>query len=250
MSCLIIIQYQVIIPKNISININSVVRSSFDNIKNIQISDFLKKLKQIKSDNLQIINLTDNICGISNKTINHFEKIKNKYLNLKINKNITINNFRKNQNENKEESPLIIYYNYNLSITNVEDYTTCSKSDRISERRNEFKLLIIMTLILGAIFCLLLLLNIFFIKTLMNEYEYFMVKIWLLCTIFIILFAYFLIYFIKALFASILLFNYYRQKNKNCLVKYMFKIFIDKKLIYIFKIRNYITKYKREFINI
>ena len=106
----------------------------------------------------------------------------------------------------------------------------------------------------------------------MNEYEYFMVKIWLICTISILFVAYFLIYFIKVIIGSILLFNCYHSRNngcfinfsefdklslilyiilfKNCKIKAMFKVFVDKNLIYMYKIRNFITKYRREFINI
>ena len=107
-----------------------------------------------------------------------------------------------------------------------------------------------MTFVIGLIFVLLLGLSVIMIKKLMNEFEYFMVKIWILCTILILFVVYFLIYFIKIMIASILLFNCYHSRNKGCFMKFMFKIFVDKSLIYMFKVRNYITKYRREFINI
>ena len=114
----------------------------------------------------------------------------------------------------------------------------------------DYLVLIIMTCILGFIFILLLAISVAVIRKLMNEFEYFMVKIWMLCSIVVLFIMYFLIYLIKIIIASVLLFNYYHSRNKGCFIKLMFKIFVDKSLIYMFKVRNYITKYRREFINL
>ena len=232
---------------NISNNINSTVLSSFEKEKNIKLVDFLKKLNPVKSDNFQINGLNDNIFGINNNSINRLEKIKNKYINT--NKFIS-NNYLKRQKNQNTKYIFSIYYNNNLSFINKDNYIISIKNDITGENSKEFRLLVFFTLILGFIFFLLIISSILLIKKLMNEYEYFMVKIWLLCTILILIVAYFLIYFIKISIGSILLFNFFARRKKGYVAKYMFKIFVDKSLIYMFKIRNYITKYRREFINI
>ena len=236
-----------IININKSNNINSTVLSSFEKEKNIKLGDFIKQLNPVKSDNFQINGINNNIFGIDNNSINRLEKIKNKYINTnKFNPN---NYLKRQQNQNKKNA-LLIYYNNNLSYINSGDYIVNNKNDIIGENSKEFRLLVLNTFILGFIFFLLIIVSILLIKKLMNEYEYFMVKIWLLSSVLILFFAYFLIYFIKITIGSILLFNCISRRKNGLIVKYMFKIFVDKRLIYMFKIRNYITKYRREFINI
>lgn len=231
----------------ISLNKNIEINSSYQNNKKLETKNILKKLKPMKSDNFQMNSIKDNRYGISKNSICRFEKIKNKYITL--NKGYDLANSKK-ENNSKAQSLLAICYNNNLAIYNTNDYITCNENAESSHTGKEFKLLVIMTLILGIIFFSLLFLSVIIIKTLMNEFEYFMVKTWLLCTILILFVFYFLIYLVKIIIASILLFNFYSRRNRGCFIKFMFKIFVDKNLIYIFKIRNYITKYRREFINI
>ena len=232
------------IKVNIPVDKNVLVSSSFGIKQNNKFGDILKKLKPMKSDNFQIGCIINNKFGITNNTIERLEKIKNKY----ISKNKSRHNAILKENNNI--SPLSIYYNNNLSIIRVEDYKECEKKDVSGETKMEFRLMILMTLVLGLIFFVLIISSIVIIKRLLNEYEYFMVKIWLLCTILILFVAYFLLYFIKNIIGTILLFNCYAKRKSGCFLKFMFKIFVDKSLIYMFKIRNYITKYKRDFINI
>ena len=234
------------IKVNIPVDKNLLVSSSFGIKQNNKVGDILNKLKIMKSDNFQIGCIINNKLGITSNTIERLEKIKNKYIFISKNKSKS-NVIPKNINN---KSPLSIYYNNNISIIKVEDYKECEKNDVSGETKKEFKLLILMTLILGLIFFALIISSIAIIKKLLNEYEYFMVKIWLLCTILILFVAYFLIYFIKTIIGSILLFNFYPKRKSGCFIKFMFKIFVDKSLIYMFKIRNYITKYRRDFINI
>ena len=231
-------------PEN-TIDINSVVLSSYGKGKNLKISDNLKKLKVFKSENFQINKITDNKFGLTNNSICRFEKIKNRY----ITTNKPCKPILDKKNINKE-STLTICHNNNLSIYNVEEYNIINENDISGPNEKDYSLLIIMTCVLGTIFLLLLVLSVVMIKKLMNEFEYFMVKIWMLCTILVLFIIYFLIYFVKIIIASILLFNCYHSRNKGCFIKFMFKIFVDKSLIYMFKVRNYITKYRREFVNI
>ena len=239
---------------NIQIDMNSVFSSSFGLNKKIKIRDSVQKLKIFKSDNFQITKIIDNNkFEISKNSISRFEKIKNKYLNS--NKFFKFN-FSKSKkeinNDNKDiESPLCIYHNNNISIYNTEEYKNSNlEGNEVSDSGNDYKLLVIMSFVLGFLFFTLLLISIIMIKKLINEFEYFMVKIWIFCTILILFVFYFLIHLIKIIIASILLFNSYHSRKKGCFTKLMFKIFVDKSMIYMFKVRNYITKYKREFINI
>ena len=232
------------IKVNIPVDKNVLVSSSFGIKQNNKFGDIIKKLKPMKSDNFQMGCIINNKLDITNNTIERLEKIKNKY----ICKNKSRSNIiSKNKNN---QFAFSIYYNNNLSIINVDDYKECEKNERSGEKKTEFRLMILMTFVLGLIFFTLIISSIAFIKILLNEYEYFLVKIWLLCTIMILLVAYFLLYFIRTIIGSILLFNFYPKRKRGCFIKFMFKIFVDKNLIYMFKIRNYITKYRRDFINI
>lgn len=65
-------------------------------------------------------------------------------------------------------------------------------------------------------------------------------------SVFVYFILYPLFYFIMCLIASILLFKRYHLRNKAYHYKILFSIFVDKSMIYIFKVRNYITKYKKE----
>ena len=236
------------INTNASIDKNSVISSSFGINNEIKLGDFLKTIKPKKTESFQFNLEAYKKFGITNNTICRFEYIKNKYVNSgrsfdsKRIQNRIVNN-------QEVESPLCVCYNNNISIIKIENYLEFNKNDS-NQKGKEFALLIIVTMILGLIFFFLLFISIIIIKYLMNIYEYFMVKIWLLCTFLILFVLYFLFYFIKIGIASILLFNCYNKRKNGCLIKLLFRIFVDKNLIYMFKIRNYITKYRREFINI
>ena len=225
------------------IDVNSIIPSSFGIEKNRKLEDILKLLKPNRTDNFKINKMPDNQYDISENTINHYKNIKNKYMSLN-----NYDFFEKKEN-NIINSNLSIYNNINITLFNTDNYINCNRNDLTDREMKEFKLLIIMTFVLGFIFILLLFLSVVVIKYLMDEFEYFMVKIWILCTMIILFIAYFCAYLIKMVIASILLFNYYHSRNKGGL-KFMFKIFVNKSLIYLFKIRNYITKYRRDFINI
>lgn len=236
------------INQNTSVNKNSLVSSSFGINNEIKLGDFLKTIKPIKAESFQFNLETYKKFGISNDSICRFEYIKSKYINSgrsfdsKRIQNRIINN-------QEIESPLCVCYNNNISIIKIENYLEFNKND-INQKGKDFPLLIIVTMVLGLIFFSLLFISIIIIKYLMNKYEYFMVKIWLLCTFLVLFVLYFLFYFIKIGIASILLFNCYNKRKNGCFIKVLFKIIVDKNLIYMFKIRNYITKYRREFINI
>ena len=234
------------IKMNLPVDKNSMVDSSFGINQKNKLGDILIKLKPIKTDNFRMGYVIDNKLGLTNNTIQHLEKINNKYAN---GSKININSLKK-KNIQAKESPLGIYYNINLSLFNEMSYQECDKNNNSRETKLEFTIIILMTFILGIIFSALIFLSISIIHTLLNEYEYFMVKIWLLCTILILFVAYFLIYFLRILIGSILLFNFYPKRKRGCFIKCMFAIFVDKSLIYMYKIRNYITKYRRDFINI
>ena len=229
------------------IDINLGVNSSYENNKKIKLSDNLKKINPNKAENFQISNIAENKFDLSKNSIYRFEKIKNKYIHSK---NTAKYDFSKKKMNINNESPLTIDYNNNISIHNIEEFNNFITNDISGSSGKDLGILILMTLVIGFIFVLLLFLSVIMIKKLMNEFEYFMVKIWMLCTFLVLFVVYFFIYFIKIIIASILLFNFYHSRNNGCFMKFMFKIFVDKSLIYMFKVRNYITKYKREFINI
>ena len=83
-------------------------------------------------------------------------------------------------------------------------------------------------------------------KIFLNHFGSFIIKVWLFSSIIIYLVIYPFLYYIKNLIGSFLIFKCYHLKNRALFYKILFGLFVNKTMIYIFKVRNYITKYKNE----
>ena len=85
------------------------------------------------------------------------------------------------------------------------------------------------------------------IKTLLNKFDKFIMNSWITPVSIMITIINIVLYYIKILFGTILLFTCYNKRKKYCLLKFLFWVFVDKSMIQVYKIRNLITKYKKEF---
>ena len=82
-----------------------------------------------------------------------------------------------------------------------------------------------------------------------EKYENYIIINWLFPVLFQVFIINFFINYIFSLFDSFLLFTYYEKRNNNCFFKFIFNIFVEKYMRYLFKIRGLINKYYREFEN-
>ena len=80
-----------------------------------------------------------------------------------------------------------------------------------------------------------------------NTYEGYIIKAWLIPALFQVTLFRFALNFILNLCISLVLFKYTYKKNISCVVKIFFKLFIEKYMIYLNKIRLLITKYSKDF---
>ena len=83
-------------------------------------------------------------------------------------------------------------------------------------------------------------------KIFLDHFGFFIFKIWLISSITIYIVIYQFLYYIKNLIGSFLLFKYYHLKKRVIFKKILFVFFAKKTMIYMFKVRNYITKYKHK----
>ena len=207
-----------------------------------------KNSKIVKTDNFKFVKNEYIEENISQDIINRFEKIRNRYMSTYKLKS-TSNNKRKAKpsDESKEYS---IYYANNLSFFNVDSYSLINNENINTKSSKKLSNSVCLTICLWIIFVVLLLIGVFLIKKLMDGYEYFVIKTWLMAAVAMIIIANFVLYLIKIFVGSLLLFTFNKQKKRNCCGNMMFYLFVDKPMFYIYKIRNYITKYRRDFINI
>ena len=149
------------------------------------------------------------------------------------------------------------YKDLNISYENNLSYYSSAKSNRNNSyswksdivtnvNPEGYCLLVNLSLILTILLFLLIILIISFVKYFLNIFGLFIIHIWLSSSIIIYIIVYPLLYLIKNILGSFLLFKFYHLK-RSVLVKPFYWLFVDKTLVYIFKVRNYVTKYKKEF---
>ena len=218
-------------------------------------------LKVINCDNFQLYNIKIK----KDKTItknNKFERIKNKYICTRKNKvlyEIEIDSMSESaSNSHEYYSQLVVEHKINLSYFPLEEYFTNEtliysdnnlNSNKIKLKMipEGYKQLININIALFILLFLLIFGIVIFDKILLNHFGVFIIKVWIIPTIIFYIIIYPISYYLKNLFGSILLFKYYHLKNRGALYsKILFGVFVNKTMIYIFKVRNYITKYEKE----
>ena len=237
-----------IINSQSNLIISKSINQNNSNIKHSKVKGINKNFKIVKTDNFKFDKNSYIEDNISQNTINRFEKIRNRY--MFVYKSGPTTEKKRKSKSNNEIKKYSIYYANNLSFFNVNSYSLINNANISAQASKKLSISICLTICLWIIFALLLLISIFLIKKLMNGYEYFIIKTWLWAAVAMIIVANFVLYLIKMFIGTILLFACYRKRKKGCFGKTMFYLFVDRPMIYIYKIRNYITKYKRDFINI
>ena len=182
---------------------------------------------------------------ISMKTLHKFESIKLKYF---------INEEKIGDENSRHDTNLIKYVDLEIASQKNYSYIPSNKlyKNTIASADNKSKLG--MTIMVNIIlFFTLLIIDIFIILVFNNiyeEYEERIISSWLLPVIFQITIFNFIINYLFALLSSIFLFNFYgKRKKKNC-ISFIFKLFVEKYMIYFYKIRALINKYNYHFKHI
>ena len=158
-------------------------------------------------------------------------------------------------NESHEEFQ--IEYEYNFSYFPLEQYMLKESLNSSGEKWNisnsnsknrpeGYNSLINVNIALFLLLLSLVIIILFIDKLILNYFGLYSIRIWMPASFFVYFIVYPLFYFILSLIASILLFKRYHLRNKAYHYKILYRIFVDKTMIYIFKVRNYITKYKKE----
>ena len=209
------------------------------------------QLKIVHNDNFQLYSKKLELDKSISKT-KKYERIKNQYILRKTIKGPLYENEIDNVSEkNSYEyyTELIISYENNLSYYSLAQSNKNNnkwKTEIITDVNPEgYCFLVNILMILSFLLLLSIIIIILFVKYFLNVFGFFIIKIWLISSIIIYLFVYPILYFVKNIIGSFLLFKFYHLKRR-LLVKPFYWLFVDKTLIYIFKVRNYVTKYKRE----
>ena len=87
----------------------------------------------------------------------------------------------------------------------------------------------------------------FISKTLYEKFELFIVKAWIIPSLVYLIIIDFMVCLIWNIIISLIVFKGFRLKKKNLKIKILFFLFVDKYIVYIFKIRTYISAYFKEF---
>lgn len=147
------------------------------------------------------------------------------------------------------------YKNYILREAHFESFTVPAiKRNQISDKtlkHDRFKLLkysflVSMTFIVYSVifyFFVIVSYNVY------SNYHLYIIKAWLMPCLLQLFVVGVLLEFILNLFYGIMCFKFYNRRKKNLLMKILFFI-VSKEKIYMYKIRNFITKYKERFFSL
>ena len=184
--------------------------------------------------------------NISIWDIYKFELIKNKYI------------FKRSQNwqYNRENEAKTIKY-CDLYIETQKNYTYIFSNDisfnQVDSTKNAPKL-ITLRLINIILFIILFIIDIsilIVLNRIHEEYENYIIIInWLIPVLVQVLIFNFFINYIFALISSNLLFSYYKERKMNFFKRFIFNIFVEKYMKYLFKIRTLTKKYYQDFDNL
>ena len=185
--------------------------------------------------------------GINNmklKTVKKLEDIKNRYINKK--KDIKFDETQEIDIDTK------IYEN--LDIESLEGFTYISTNTMIDKLNNinakSNKMLL--NILTGIILLIILMLTNFSLMIMQmgegyKSNEKIEVSEFLLTVFFITIFVNFYIHRIICLFIAFSIHKFYGKKKRNCCYKLIFEIFLEKYIIYLYRIRLLISKYEKEF---
>ena len=231
--------------------------------RNNSINSIILDLQIVSGEKLQLYGTNVKIDKSIEKN-KKFERIKNRYIYKKQNNMTLEEEMEYSQSRgasieiNKFYKDLTIEYENNLSFLPISEFIInqaiikkSNKEWRSSYNSMNYKLegywlLVIISFILTILLLVLIFLIFILLKLFLNDFGSFIIFVWISSSIIIYIIIYPIIYYIKILIGTILLFKCYHLRNKK-IGKLLYWVFVDKTMIYIFKVRNYITKYKKEF---
>ena len=178
------------------------------------------------------------------KTVKKLEDIKNRYINKK--KDIKF--------DETQEIDIDTKIFENLDIESLEGFTYISTNTMIDKLNNinakSNKMLL--NILTGIILLIILMLTNFSLMIMQMGEGYknndkIEVSEFLLTVFFITIFVNFYIHRIICLFIAFSIHKFYGKKKRNCCYKLIFEIFLEKYIIYLYRIRLLISKYEKEF---
>lgn len=113
------------------------------------------------------------------------------------------------------------------------------------EKINIIKSIIVLIFMLGCFFFLYLFL-IIMMADIYNRYRYYIIKVWLLPSLGQLLVVRFVSNYIVNFLKSYMLFKLYAMRKIKCHVRVLYCLFMRKDVIYMYKIRNFVTKYSSQ----
>ena len=269
--------YTSLLPNDISISIEDSSSSSNDKLSAINKSkkDIVNPLttKDPRKISLISIDLNDSsiipqdnkaltICKASSFTINKYTrsvisyKSLQKFQNIR-NKYISTSHYPNRKYTVSSSIDSLSNYNTNLApyeIENIEAYSYFVhslkqiKSNLVLKReKKEICKLSIVCIILILVVIAQYIFLLFISKTLYEKFELFIVKAWIIPSLVYLIIIDFMVCLIWNIIISLIVFKGFRLKKKNLKIKILFFLFVDKYIVYIFKIRNYISAYFKEF---
>ena len=210
-----------------------------NNIKNISAND--PNYIICKTDNFKVDSNPKN--DRSRRTFERYEKVRNKYIyahKKNYGNEIEIDDKSIDEKDNHNISQQINYfYLPNNSFSHIKNLSY--NSTNIISRFISVSLL----LIILSVF--LIISSMYLIKTVLNKFDEFIIKAWIRPILILLIIVNLLLYYIKMFIGSLLLYNCYHLRKKGVFVKCLFWLFVDKDMIQMYKIKNLITKYKKEF---
>jgi len=237
---------------NINTNEKDVSLSSISNLNINNMNNSLASFNQNRKEKLKIEEASKFFImpskiaeQISMKTLHKFESIKLKYF---------INN-EKIGDENSMYNSNVIKY-IDLDIYSQKNYSyipsnILSKNKIIStDNRSKLGITIMVNIILVFTLIIIDMFIILVFNSIYEEYEERIISSWLIPVIIQITIFNFIINYVFSLFSTILLFNLYgKRKKKNCFT-FIFNLFVEKYMIYFYKIRSFINKYNYHYKHI
>jgi len=149
---------------------------------------------------------------------------------------------------------VIKYVDLDIYSQNNYSYIPSNKLSKNNTILTDYNSKLGMTIMVNILlFFTLLIIDIFIIlvfNSIYEEYEERIISSWLIPVIIQITIFNFIINYLFTLLSTILLFNYYgKRKKKNCFT-FIFNLFVEKYMIYFYKIRSFINKYNYHYKHI
>ena len=226
-------------------NKNKLTSLNLNNNKVID-NDDIQGLKIRRTDNFAL----DNIIISDEKTkrqIKHFTKIRNKYIYINKRKDANEIEIDERSNDGDENAVFHISPQFNYVYFSSNSFTSQGNNIISKEDTKDIYNFILISVILFVIFACLLTSLFISIHKLLIIFDVFIIKAWIIPLIIIFTVVSFLLYFIKILIGSFLLFHFYHWRKKGWFYRILYLVFVDQSMIYVYKVRNLITKYKKEF---